>query len=72
MDEEEVFTRGATTHHWWEDCDSSGDLQDHREVKGGMVNSLSWAEELQAIFVPPSEVCYSPRRTRLSSISVSD
>lgn len=74
MDEEEegeVFMRKARAGHWWEDCgdDGSCDTQHHR---GGMVNSRSWAEELQDIFAPRAEDCYSGGRTRLSSISVSD
>ncbi|XP_047446503.1 schwannomin-interacting protein 1 isoform X1 [Mugil cephalus] len=69
MDEEEegdVFTRKATTGHWWEDCDGSGERQHQREG-GCMVNSRSWAEELQDVFAP--QVCYNVGRTRLSSIS---
>lgn len=64
-EEGEVFSREATTSHWWEDC---------LEEKGGsgcMANSRSWAEELQDIFVPQTEDQYSGARTRQSSISVS-
>ncbi|TDH05464.1 hypothetical protein EPR50_G00122670 [Perca flavescens] len=77
MDDEEegqVFMRKATTCHWWEDCGDDGncDTQHQRGGRGGMVNSRSWAEELQDIFAPQAEDCYSGGRTRLSSISVSD
>lgn len=69
MDEEEegdVFTRKATTCHWWEDAQHQGGRL------GCMVNSHSWAEELKDIFAPQADHCYSVARTRLSSISVSD
>lgn len=76
MDEEEegeVFTRKAKTGHWWEDYrDGNCDMQLQRGGRGCMVNSRSWAEELQDIFAPQAEDCYSGGRTRLSSISVSD
>ncbi|GLD58518.1 schwannomin-interacting protein 1 isoform X1 [Lates japonicus] len=77
MDEDEegeVFMRKATTGHWWEDCGDDGncDTQRQRGGRGCMVNSRSWAEELQDIFAPQAEDCYSGGRTRLSSISVSD
>lgn len=59
MDEEEegeVFTRGV-----------GGGARG-----GGMVNSRSWAEELQDIFVQQAEEYFDGRQTRRSSISVSD
>lgn len=64
-EEGEVFTREATTGHWWED------YRDERGGRGCMANSRSWAEELQDIFVPQAEDQYSGTRTRQSSISVS-
>lgn len=74
MDEEgEVFMR--ETGHWWMDCGNdgnNGDIQRQRGGRGRMVNSRSWAEELQDIFAPQTEDCYSGGRIRLSSISVSD
>lgn len=69
MDEEEegdVFTRKATTCHWWEDAQHQGGRL------GCIINSRSWAEELKDIFAPQADHCYSGARTRLSSISVSD
>ena len=77
MDEEEegvVFMRKATTGQWWEDWRDDGncDIQPQREGIGRMVNSCSWAEELQDIFAPQTEDYYSGGRTRLSSISVSE
>lgn len=79
MDEEEdgpVFTRKATTGHWWEDCgvDGNCDIQQQIGGRGCMVNSRSWAEEVQNIFVRQagdSGQCYSGEQMRLSSISVS-
>lgn len=77
MDEDEegeVFMRKATTGPWWEDCvdDGNCDIQHQRGERGCMVNSRSWAEELQDIFAPQSEDSYIGGQTRLSSISVSD
>ncbi|XP_070829967.1 schwannomin-interacting protein 1-like isoform X2 [Chaetodon trifascialis] len=74
MDEEEegeICMRKATTGHWWEDCGDDGNcaIQHQRGGRGCMVNSRSWAEELQDIFAPQAEDCYSGGRTRLSSIS---
>lgn len=79
MDEEEdgdVFTRTATAGQWWEDCRVYGhcDIQQHHGGRGCMVNSRSWAEELQDACVQQagdSGQCYSGGQTRLSSISVS-
>lgn len=74
-EEGEVFMREATTGHWWMDCGNNGNdggIQHQRGGRGRMVNSRSWAEELQDIFAPQTEDCYSGGRTRLSSISVSD
>ncbi|TMS10109.1 Schwannomin-interacting protein 1 [Larimichthys crocea] len=74
MDEDEegeVFMRKATTGPWWEDCvdDGNCDIQHQRGERGCMVNSRSWAEELQDIFAPQSEDSYIGGQTRLSSIS---
>ena len=75
MDEEEeageVFMRKATTGPWWEDCGDNGNCDIQGGGRGCMVNSRSWAEELQDIFTPQAEDSYSEGRTRLSSISVS-
>lgn len=76
MDEEtegEVFTRMSTKGHWWEDGgdENDGNVQWQTGGRGCMVNSRSWAEELQDIFAPQTEDRYSGRQTRLSSISVS-
>lgn len=71
MDEEEegeVLMKEVIKSHWWEDC-GDNDMQHQR--RGCMVNSRSWAEELQDIFAPPAEDCYSGGHTRLSTISVS-
>lgn len=67
--EVEMF-RGDTPGHWWEDGDSSRDAQ-HHEGRC-MVESPSWADEVQDILVPQAEGCYCGGRSRLSSISVSD
>lgn len=78
MDEEkegEVFTRKATQSHCREDCGENGIQQQRGGGEGGgggMVNSRSWAEELQDIFVQPAEEYFGGRQTRRSSISVSD
>lgn len=78
MDEEEdgeAFMRKAKAAHWWEDCvDDYCDIQYQIGGRGFMVNSRSWAEELQDIFTPQAEdsgLCNGGGRTRLSSISVS-
>lgn len=71
-EEEEVFLRKTTAGHWWEDSGDADIQHQDGAGRGCMVNSRSWAEELQDIFAPQAEVCYSGRRTRLSSISVSD
>lgn len=74
MDEDEegeAFMRKAKAGHWWEE-DSDCDTEPQRGGRGCMVNSRSWAEEIQDIFEPRAEDCYSEGRTRLSSISVSD
>ncbi|KAK2822379.1 hypothetical protein Q5P01_022444 [Channa striata] len=73
-EDEEVFMRKGKTGHWWEDCEDDGncEIQHQIGVRGCMVNSRSWAEELQDIFTPQAEdsgQCYSVGRTRLSSIS---
>ncbi|KAG7229307.1 hypothetical protein INR49_012965 [Caranx melampygus] len=74
MDEDEegeVFMRKAKTGHWWEDYrDRNCDIQPQHGGRGCMVNSRSWAEELQDIFEPQAEDCYGGRRSRLSSISM--
>lgn len=76
MDEEEegeVFTRKGKQSHCWEDCGENGTQQQRVEEGGGsMVNSRSWAEELQDIFVQQAEEYFGGRQTRRSSISVSD
>lgn len=78
MDEEEegeVFTRKATQSHCWVDCGEDGIQQQRGGGEGGgggMVNSRSWAEELQDIFVQQAEEYFGGRQTRRSSISVSD
>lgn len=78
MDEEkegEVSTRKATQSHCWEDCGENGIQQQRGGGEGGgggMVNSRSWAEELQDIFVQPPEEYFGGRQTRRCSISVSD
>ncbi|XP_034469744.1 uncharacterized protein LOC117778350 [Hippoglossus hippoglossus] len=74
MDEEEegdLFMRKATAGHWWEDCGGDGncDIHHQRGGRGCMVNSRSWAEELQDIFTPQAVDCYSGGRSRISSIS---
>lgn len=74
MDEEEkgeVFTRRATKSHCWERCGDDGTRQ-QRRGRGCMVNSRSWAEELQDICVQQAEEYYSGGQARRSSISVSD
>lgn len=79
MDEEEdgeVYMRKATTGHWFKDCGVDGNcvMRQPIGVRGYMVNSHSWTEELQDIFAQQAEdsgQCYSRGRTRLSSISVS-
>lgn len=73
-EEREVFMRQATMGHWWEDCGDDGncDIQQQKAGRGCMVNSRSWAEELQDIFTPQAEDCHTGGRTRLASISVSD
>lgn len=67
-EEGEVFAQRANKGDWWEDCgeDGSCDVQ-----KGYMVNSRSWAEELQDLFTSQSETSHSGLQTRLSSTSVS-
>lgn len=75
-EDEEVFTRKPTTGHWWQDCgvDGNSDIQQQIGARGCMVNSRSWADELQDIFerqAGDSGQCCSGGRTRLSSISVS-
>lgn len=73
MDEEEegaVFTRTAAQSQCWE---HSGDnCMDQQRGEGGMVNSRSWAEELQDIFVQQAEEFFVGSQTRRPSISVSD
>ncbi|XP_075877442.1 schwannomin-interacting protein 1-like isoform X1 [Nelusetta ayraudi] len=75
MDEEkegEVSTRKATQSHCWEDCGENGIQQQRGGGEGGgggMVNSRSWAEELQDIFVQPPEEYFGGRQTRRCSIS---
>lgn len=74
MDEEdkgEVFTRRATKSHCWEHCGDDG-AQQRSGGRGCMVNSRSWAEELQDICVRQAEEYYSGGQARRSSISVSD
>lgn len=74
MDEEEegeVFTRRATKSHCWEGCGDDG-TQQQREGRGCMVNSRSWAEELQDICVRQAEEYYGGGQARRSNISVSD
>lgn len=74
MDEEEegeVFTRRATKGHCWERCGNDG-TQQRRRGRGCVVNSRSWAEELQDICVRQAEEYYSGGQARRSSISVSD
>ncbi|KAI9544785.1 hypothetical protein NQZ68_001663 [Dissostichus eleginoides] len=66
-EEEEVVRRKATTGLWWEECGEDGNCD---TLRGSMVNSRSWAEELQDIFAPQTEDCYSGGRTRLPSISL--
>lgn len=76
MDEEEegvVFTRKAAQSHCWERSVENGtEKQRGGGGAGGMVNSRSWAEELQDIFVQQAEEYLVGRQTRRSSISVSD
>lgn len=76
MDEEEegvFFTKKAAQSHCWEHCGENGTEQQRGEGQGGggMVNSRSWAEELQDIFAQQAEEYFVGRRTRRSSISVS-
>lgn len=71
MDEEEegeVFTRRATKSCCREGCGDDGTQQQ----RGCMVNSRSWAEELQDICARQAEEYYSGGQARRSSISVSD
>lgn len=73
MDEEEegvVFTRKAAPSHCWEHSRDNG--MEQQRGRSGMVNSRSWAEELQDIFVQQAEEYFVGRQSRRSSISVSD
>lgn len=77
MDEEEegvVFTRKAAQSHCWERSGENGRDQQREGGGGGggMVNSRSWAEELQDIIAQQAEEYFVGRQTRRSSISVSD
>lgn len=67
-EEGEVFAQRANKGDWWEDCgeDGSCDVQ-----KGYMVNSRSWAEDLQDVFTSQSETSHSGLQTRFPSLSVS-
>lgn len=73
-EEGEVFQGKATQSHCWDDCGE--DIIQHQRGGGGggggMVNSRSWAEELQDIFVQQAEEFFGGKQTRRSSISVSD
>lgn len=75
MDEEEegvVFTRKAAQSLCWERSGENGTEQRSGGGRGsGMVNSRSWAEELQDIFVQQADEYFVGRQTRRSSISVS-
>lgn len=63
-DYDEVFVQGAKKNHWWEIC--------RDDVKTAyMLNSHSWAEELQDAFTSQAETSQNGRQTRLSSTSVS-
>ncbi|KAK2895303.1 hypothetical protein Q8A73_014791 [Channa argus] len=73
-EDEEVFTRKANAAHWWENCGDDGNCDIQHEIRERccMVNSRSWAEELEDNFAPQAEdsgQCYSVGQTRLSSIS---
>ncbi|XP_054624086.1 schwannomin-interacting protein 1 isoform X2 [Dunckerocampus dactyliophorus] len=58
VDMGEVFMGGVTASHWWMDLGKEDNIQAKR---GSMVNSRSWAEELQE--------CYNGAQSRLSIIS---
>lgn len=60
-----------TMDHCWYSCDGSSDTRHQKGLRRCMVNSRSWAEELQDIFAAQAEDCFNAARTRLSSISVS-
>lgn len=68
-EEKEVLSGVNTTDQCWYICDGSGEPQ--KGLRSCMVNSRSWAEELQDIFAGQAEDCLGVTRTRLSSISVS-
>ncbi|RVE61670.1 hypothetical protein OJAV_G00174770 [Oryzias javanicus] len=68
-EEKEVLSRVNTMDQCWYGCDGSGHTQPQEGLKSCMVNSRSWAEELQDIFAGQAEDCLGVARTRLSSIS---